>query len=49
MIIRATSRLQTDLLFVAIGVLGILGISLFLIIVLIETTLLNWYEGTTTL
>lgn len=49
LIIRGSSRLQTDLLFVAIGVLGVLGISLFLIIVLIETTFLSWYEGTTTL
>lgn len=49
LIIRGTSRLQTDLLFVSIGILGILGICLFLLIVLIESTLLSWYEGTTTL
>jgi NitT/TauT family transport system permease protein len=48
-IILATSRLQMDLLFVAIFLLGATGVTLFLIVSLSERVLLRWYDGTTTL
>lgn len=49
LIVRASSRLDTKLLFVAIVLLVIIGVSEFLIISLAERRLLYWYEGSTTL
>lgn len=49
LIIRASSRLQMDLLFVAILLLGLMGVCLFLVISLLENVFLRWYDGTTVL
>lgn len=49
LIIRASSRLDTPLLFMSIVLLGILGVSLFLIITLAEKKILHWYDGSTIL
>ncbi|MCL5075108.1 MAG: ABC transporter permease [Chloroflexi bacterium] len=47
LIIHATTRIDTELLFVAIAILAALGISLFLLVSLAERYFLSWYEGTT--
>lgn len=49
LIIRASSRLDTPLLFMSITLLGILGVSLFLVITLVEKKVLHWYDGSTIL
>ena len=49
LIIQASTRLDTPLLFVAITMLGLIGVSLFLATTLLERRLLRWYEGATIL
>ncbi len=49
LIVRASTRLDTTLLFMAIVMLVVLGVSEFLLITLAERKLLYWYEGSTTL
>jgi NitT/TauT family transport system permease protein len=49
LIIRASTRLDTALLFMSIAVLAVLGVSLFLLVSYLEKKILYWYDGSTIL